>query len=239
MTRKELKQTARDQLRGNWGWAILLSFVAGVIIYVVSDVFNYLAYHKDLIFDIYSYTTTNVYKSVHVQEQPMPFAGLINFLIALLSGIVLWGVAFTILHFRDKGEKLDIFKGMFSGFTEGRFERTFLTLLLTNIFTFLWSLLLFIPGIIKGYSYAMTPYILKDMFDAGHKMTATEAISASRKLMDGHKMDLFILDLSFLGWWLLGIITIGIGFLWITPYYRQTKANYYRDLAGKQFLTNK
>lgn len=53
--------------------------------------------------------------------------------------------------------------------------------------------------------------------------------------MDGHKMDLFIFDLSFIGWWLLGIISCGIGLLWVNPYYRQAKANFYRNLAGEQF----
>lgn len=54
--------------------------------------------------------------------------------------------------------------------------------------------------------------------------------------MKGHKTELFVLDLSFIGWWLLSIITLGIGFLWLVPYYRQTVANFYRKLAGDQFL---
>lgn len=82
----------------------------------------------------------------------------------------------------------------------------------------------------------MTPYIMKDLYDSGKTPTATEAITKSRELMDGHKTDLFVLDLSFLGWAILGIVTAGIGFIWITPYYRQTKANFYRKLAGDQFL---
>ena len=76
------------------------------------------------------------------------------------------------------------------------------------------------------------PYIMRDMLDHSHEPTATEA---SRQLMKGHKMDLFILDLSFIGWWLLGIISCGIGLLWVMPYYRQTKANFYRNLANDQF----
>ena len=104
---------------------------------------------------------------------------------------------------------------------------------MVNIFTALWTILFIIPGIIKGYSYAMTPYILKDKFAAGQTdIGATEAITESRHLMDGHKMDLFVLDLSFIGWGLLGIITCGIGFIWITPYYRQTKTNFYRSLVA-------
>lgn len=104
---------------------------------------------------------------------------------------------------------------------------------MVNIFTALWTILFIIPGFIKGYSYAMTPYILKDKFAAGQTdIGATEAITESRHLMDGHKMDLFVLDLSFIGWGLLGIITFGIGFIWIVPSYRQTKANFYRSLVA-------
>lgn len=104
---------------------------------------------------------------------------------------------------------------------------------MTNLFITLWLFALVIPAFIKGYSYAMTPYVLKDKFSAGQTdIGATEAITESRKLMDGHKMDLFILDLSFIGWGLLGIITCGIGFIWIVPYYRQTKANFYRSLVA-------
>ncbi|MCI1290342.1 MAG: DUF975 family protein [Lactobacillus sp.] len=93
------------------------------------------------------------------------------------------------------------------------------------------------PGIIKAYSYSQTAYIMKDMFAAGHKMTATEAITASRQVMDGHKAELFLLDLSFLGWYLLGVVTWGIALLLVVPYYRVTRANYYRQLVGNKFLT--
>jgi uncharacterized membrane protein len=94
-----------------------------------------------------------------------------------------------------------------------------------------------VPGIIKAYSYSQTAYIMKDMFAAGHKMTATEAITASRQVMDGHKAELFLLDLSFLGWYLLGVVTWGIALLLVVPYYRVTRANYYRQLVGNKFLT--
>ncbi|AEB92369.1 hypothetical protein LJP_0030c [Lactobacillus johnsonii DPC 6026] len=125
------------------------------------------------------------------------------------------------------------YTGIFSAYSNGRFKNSLCTLFMVNIFTALWTILFIIPGIIKGYSYAMTPYILKDKFAAGQTdIGATEAITESRHLMDGHKMDLFVLDLSFIGWGLLGIITFGIGFIWIVPYYRQTKANFYRSLVA-------
>ena len=139
----------------------------------------------------------------------------------------------SFLDFVETGKMETWYSGIFSAYSNGRFKNSLFTLFMTNLFVSLWTILFIIPGFIKGYSYAMTPYILKDNFSAGQTdIGATEAITESRKLMDGHKMDLFVLDLSFIGWGLLGLITCGIGFIWITPYYRQTKANFYRSLIA-------
>lgn len=100
--------------------------------------------------------------------------------------------------------------------------------LLTVIFIFLWSLLLIIPGIIKGYSYAMTPYILEE----NPELSANEAIDRSRFMMRGHKFDLFWLQLSFIGWFFLCILTAGIGFLWLEPYYYSAKAAFYEEVKA-------
>ncbi len=81
----------------------------------------------------------------------------------------------------------------------------------------------------------MTPYIVSDMVASGKTVQATSGITASRKLMDGHKMELFVFNLSFLGWFIFGLITLGIGFLWLVPYYQTSRANFYRALAGNQF----
>lgn len=236
MTRAELKSDARDQLRGNWLWAVGLSFVAWFIIYVINDIVSFAETGNDLVYR--SVTTISGDEIYNEAYRVNPFSGIISFVVNIFVIMLLWGVAYTILRFRDSGDTPNILKGIFSGFTGGRFSTTFLTGLLTWIFTFLWTLLFIIPGIIKGYSYSMTPYIMRDYYTSGKKPKATEAINASRRLMNGHKTDLFVLDLSFLGWAILGILTCGIGFLWITPYYRQTKANFYRKLAGDQFLTN-
>ena len=100
------------------------------------------------------------------------------------------------------------------------------TMLLSSVYQFLWALLLIVPGIIKGYSYALTPYLLKDH----PELKFNAAIEESMRLMSGNKMRLFLLDLSFIGWFLLGIITFGIAFLWITPYWNTARAAFYEDL---------
>lgn len=98
--------------------------------------------------------------------------------------------------------------------------------LLMCIKIFLWCLLFFIPGIIKAFAYAMTPFILVE----NPEMKAIDAIHKSQELMKGHKFDLFYLELSFIGWILLGILTLGIGYLWLLPYMQTSIAAFYDDL---------
>ncbi|MDR0922473.1 MAG: DUF975 family protein [Lactobacillales bacterium] len=103
------------------------------------------------------------------------------------------------------------------------------------IYLGLWSLLFLIPGIVKSYSYAMTYYVLKDGYEVTGKMPSTnEAITRSRELMYGHKWELFILDLSFIPWRFLSLITLGVGSLWVTPYVTATKAAFYENLVREE-----
>ena len=98
--------------------------------------------------------------------------------------------------------------------------------ILMSIFTFLWSLLLFIPGIVKAYSYSMTMYVLADH----PEMSATDAIAESQRIMQGNKWRLFCLDLSFIGWLFLCALTLGILTLWIAPYQETARAEFYESI---------
>lgn len=100
--------------------------------------------------------------------------------------------------------------------------------LMISIFTFLWSLLFIIPGIIKAYSYSMAWYILCE----NPEMTPTEALRTSMDMMNGHKMDLFVLHLSLIPWYLLVGITFGLAILYVGPYTNIIVANFYREIAG-------
>lgn len=100
------------------------------------------------------------------------------------------------------------------------------------IFIFLWSLLLVIPGFIAAYRYSMVRYILINNPDIG----IMECIRESKRLTDGHKGELFVLDLSFLGWWLLALVPV-LGWLlliWVNPYQQLSKLQYYENYAGVQ-----
>ena len=105
------------------------------------------------------------------------------------------------------------------------------TLLLRDLYLILWFLLLVVPGLIKAYSYSMVPYIL-----AEHpELSAKEVITRSREMMDGNKWQAFLLDLSFIGWILLGALTLGLVFVfWTGPYMESTHAALYLKLKEQQ-----
>lgn len=117
-------------------------------------------------------------------------------------------------------------KDAFSGFDD--FWAAFKVTFLVGLFTFLWSLLFVIPGIVKMYSYSMSMYILAENKGKG----ALECINESKAMTQGYKADLFVLDLSFIGWLLLCGITCGIAYIWVGPYISATKANVYNSLKG-------
>ena len=99
--------------------------------------------------------------------------------------------------------------------------------LLTLLYTFLWTLLFIIPGIVKAYSYSMAYYIKAD----NPAYTATEAIEVSQRMMRGHKLELFILDLSFIGWYIVGFLCLGVGTFWVSAYHESARAEFYQTLA--------
>lgn len=112
----------------------------------------------------------------------------------------------------------------FCGFKDffGAFKVTFLT----GLYTFLWSLLFIIPGIVKGFAYSMSVYVFAD----NPNMRARDCIAESVKMTNGHKAELFVLELSFLGWMLLGMVTLGIAYIWVYPYMCATMTNAYESL---------
>lgn len=118
------------------------------------------------------------------------------------------------------------YKQLFDGFKE--FGTALGSYLLRLMFTVLWSLLLIIPGIIASISYSMTFYIIADDKSIG----PLEAIRKSKNMMYGYKMKFFLLQLRFVGWAVLSVLTLGIGFLWLIPYIEITNAKFYDDIRN-------
>ena len=160
-------------------------------------------------------------------------SGVAGFLLGLIPGgsliaSIIITPAFSLSLIRvylnlTKGVKPEA-KDAFCGFDD--FWAAFKVNFLVGLYTFLWSLLLVIPGIIKSFSYAMSLYILAE----NKGKSAKECISESKAMMDGHKMELFVLGLSFIGWILLSCITFGIALIWVMPYMQTTYANFYNSL---------
>lgn len=148
-------------------------------------------------------------------------------LLSGLMGVGLFGVYLDIV--RGKQAKIE---GMFDGFREGIVNNLLAGILIT-IFTALWTLLFFIPGIVKSYSYSMTYFILKD----NPEMSANDAITESRKMMNGNKWRLFCLDFSYIGWFLLCLLTAGLLSFLVQPYMYAAHAAFYESLKGSPVET--
>ncbi|MBN2531213.1 MAG: DUF975 family protein [Deltaproteobacteria bacterium] len=162
-----------------------------------------------------------VYGLVTGVIQSVPYLGGLAMLI--VGGPFTLGLAtFSLKFSRQENPDLGL---IFSGFND--FGRALGAYLLQGLFIFLWTLLLIVPGIIKAYSYSMTFFILVDNPNLG----PAEAITKSREIMDGKKGKLFCLGCRFIGWALLCILTLGIGFLWLVPYIYISVAKFYDDIA--------
>ena len=140
----------------------------------------------------------------------------------ILAGPIAAGLALIQLS-ALRGQNVE-FGDMFKGFNN--FGTNCGAGVLVAVFTYLWSLLFIIPGIVKAYSYSMTFYILADH----PEMKATDAITASRMMMKGHKFDLFVLDLSFFWWILLVCVSCGVAAIYVEPYMEMSHASFYETI---------
>ncbi len=198
MNRTEIKNLAKEQIRGNIGILFVITILIAVISYLAGSVIGIVPYVGPI-------ASVLFVTAPFLLSQYIIYLNLIN------------------------GKKPEI-KDAFSGFND--FFSAFKTYLLMLVFTLLWSLLFIIPGIIKAYSYYMSMYILAE----NKGMSAREAISKSKQMMHGHKMELFVLELSFIGWGLLVAITFGIAAIWVVPYMQATYANFYKKLTEEPVL---
>lgn len=210
MTISEIKKQSLRALTGNWGEGVLVTFLVFIIIGI-----------PGLAVEIY--LSGGFFQWLLQDETPIS-ADLINIFLALaLSPLSVASYWYFLSLARLEGpQPSDIFKIFSDG---NRYFKLILTALLQGILLFLWTLLLVIPGIIKAIAYSQSFYILKDH----PEFTPLEAISESNKRMKGNKGKYFILSLSFIGWGILAILTLGIGFLWLNPYISTSMANFYNE----------
>lgn len=163
------------------------------------------------------------------------FMGLLSFCVyfyigivasILLCGALELGVTIYFFNLRRKPEFAEI-NNVFEGFKY--FTSSLCIYIIRNIFVFLWSLLLIVPGIIKSISYTMSYFVFLD----NKKLSANDCIKKSKELMKGHKWEYFVLYLSFIGWFLLGLLTFGIGLFWVDAYFYTAKMNFYEKILNE------
>ena len=221
-TNQEYKNAALAALKGNWAAAV----VATIIIMVISAMLS-------LPSTLLSLALVDASVAVAVQGIDLVTLNYVGYgLIFLIICPLAVGAASAFRRLLTAGDG-NVTSNMVDDTLSG-YWRNVWGMLLMCIFITLWSLLLVIPGIIKSFSYAMTPYILKDY----PELSANQAINLSRKMMKGHKFDLFWLYLSFIGWMILNLFTFGIGSFWLIPYMYTAQAAFYQDDKNQYQNTN-
>lgn len=156
-------------------------------------------------------------------ELPLLYLLLYTFLSLPLN----FGITMTYLYL-SRGGGFSV-ENMFSAFNSTYYIKSVVLGLLTTIYIFLWSMLLIVPGIIKAMSYFLAPYILAD----NPSLSGEQAICQSMKMMEGHKMDLFLMTLGYVGFVLLSACLLLIPLLWVVPYYQTTFARFYDSVKAE------
>jgi uncharacterized membrane protein len=210
----DLKRKAKEQLSGKWLQAGIVCFIAMVVTMSFTG--------GNAVHSVQNVWQNGELVRVNTTNSSNGIGSLVSF---ILSGPITLGLTCYFLKLIRNEEPF--IENMFSGFKF--FIKSFVLNFIITIFTALWTLLFIIPGIIAGLRYSMSYYIMID----NPELSAFEAFNRSKLMMVGFKFQLFSLWCSFLGWFILGIITLGIGFLWINPYYATAKANFYQDLKFK------
>lgn len=222
--RVELKTNAKEILKAKYWKAVLVAFIASALT-GASSYTSAGGSNNDEIGDLFtSFSPQLIIAIVGI----IAFSALIGIAISIfLENPLLIGCYKFFINCKKGGENLnDIVMTFKNGYMN-----VVLTEFLRGLFTFLWSLLFVIPGIIKGYEYMLIPYLLAD----NPQMDREEAFAKSKEMMDGNKWKAFVLDLSFFGWGLLSACTCGILYIfYVGPYIHLTKAELYHALKAEQ-----
>lgn len=232
MEGRNLRAKARENLAGNWGISIAVALVASLLGGLIAGGSFLPDWQTELtaFFPFLQKIADSMDRGLHIGRVTFSLrGGIFGLATFLLGGVLQMGYADFLLKQHD-GKETD-FSDLFSKFDF--FGTGFAQRFLRGLYTILWSLLFIIPGIIKGYAYAMTPFILAEHPD----LTASRAIELSEQLMDGHKAELFLLDLSFIGWSLLAALTMNLGYLLLNPYENAAHAAFYRQLQAETQYT--
>ena len=254
-TRKLLKQNGKIAFKRNY-WAcvavcviaMLLGGISGGTLNLNSDSDN-----NDFNIEDFGSFSDGYYPSIQDEFETESIADLLGsmisgitpyvwaifgavFLVALVLGIAVSILVSNVVnvgctrYFIENREHKTGVGQLFYAFKGGRYGTTVLVMFLKNLYVFLWSLLFVIPGIVKGFSYRLVPYILAENSD----LDKNRVLKMSQEMMRGHKWELFVLGLSFFGWEFLSVITAGIvGIFYVNPYMQATLAEFYSAVKAE------
>lgn len=263
MTRKQMKAQAKSLMRNSKPKPVLVSIVYVVILMVIA-VLSYKLVGESLAkayatvmgssglydangllrpdaYDMINNIDFDAFSAALIREGPTPMARLLDLLLTAVEAVI--GAGFVIFTLRTIDGSGASYWNLFDGFA--MFFRIIWLYIVEGFFIFLWFLLFFFPGIIAMYRYRMAIYLLLEH----PEMSVMDCIRESKRLMSGHKWELFVFDLSFFGWalligfvdglgaslgiTLLGVSVLGyIGYVFLMPYMELSYSLYYRQLTA-------
>ncbi|MGN0400059.1 MAG: DUF975 family protein [Blautia sp.] len=225
--RMELKMRGKECFRKNYGQTVLVSLI-------------FILISSNLTAQVNNSRRLENSAGGYLEGFPATvwIAGIIFGIAVMALGILVFNVlkvGAQRFFIENRDYNASVSKVLF-GFQSGHYGNVVLVMFMQDLFLFLWTLLFVIPGIIKGYSYRMVPYIVAEQPDIDYR----EAIRISREMMNGEKLNAFVLDLSFFPWLLLTGITCGLaGIFYVNPYIFSTDAELYVVLRDKWLLEHR
>lgn len=239
---EDFRRIARNALTNKWFIAVAVGLVASILGGISGGgpefKVNIDGSNISMNFNVAGQTIKSIGTNGGVDSEVGAFilASLPIIIIASLIAAIIYfalgsfiGVGYAKFNLNLVDKKNAAFETLFEYFSH--WKTTTIARLLRALYVFLWSLLFIIPGIVAGFSYAMTDYILAE----DPELTADEAISQSKSIMMGNKWRFFCLQFSFIGWDILATLAFGIGHLWLTPYKQAAYAAFYREVSGTEF----
>lgn len=230
---KVIKSNARDFIRGRlWMfWSVLL--VVGIIESLANSLPQWIFGDRlSNLSDIIAGNPDNIPKEI--SSSVFGWYYVLNVLISIVLIPLNIGVAQNVLAW-SRGEDVNKWKVLFGGFNSAKiFFKQVGVVVLNTILCALWAILLVVPGIIKGLAYSMYPYVLRDEPD----LSVWQTLKKSEAIMKGYKGKLFLMYLSFVGWFILGAFTFGILYIWLTPYVMTSTVKFYDDVRRAYYNGN-
>lgn len=230
---KVIKSNARDFIRGRlWMfWSVLL--VVGIIESLANSLPQWIFGDRlSNLSDIIAGNPDNIPKEI--SSSVFGWYYVLNVLITIVLIPLNIGVAQNVLAW-SRGEDVNKWKVLFGGFNSAKiFFKQVGVVVLNTILCALWAILFVVPGIIKGLAYSMYPYVLRDEPD----LSVWQTLKKSEAIMKGYKGKLFLMYLSFVGWFILGAFTFGILYIWLTPYIMTSTVKFYDDVRRAYYNGN-